>query len=136
MINKGVCNKRFIWNPSNCECKCEKLCDVGEYLDYINCKCRKRLVDKLAEEWIENVEEVKPAKNENKHKCSSCTLYIVLFSIIFMIKVGIGTYFVYFKYINCDKKNWCWRKVLIFKQQLLNGNSIKLINEKYQRNRH
>ena len=48
----------------------------------------------------ENVEEVKLAKitsteNKNKHKCSSCTLYIVLFSIIFTINVGIGTYFVY-----------------------------------------
>ena len=25
----------------------DKLCDVGEYLDYKNCKCRKKLVDKL-----------------------------------------------------------------------------------------
>ena len=48
----------------------------------------KKLVDKLVEECTENVEEVKLAKitsteNKNKHKCSSCTLYIVLFSIIF-----------------------------------------------------
>ena len=35
------------------------------------------------------------AENENKHKCSSCTLYIVLFSIIFTINIGIGTYFIY-----------------------------------------
>ena len=44
LIDKGVCDKRFIWNP-NCECKCDKSCDVGEYLDYENCKCRKKLVD-------------------------------------------------------------------------------------------
>ena len=31
--DKGVCNKRFIWNPSNCECECDKLYDVREYLD-------------------------------------------------------------------------------------------------------
>ena len=30
------------------------------------------------------------------HKCSSCTLYIASFSILFTIKVGIGTYFVCF----------------------------------------
>ena len=58
-------------------------------------------VDKLAEECTETVEEVKIAKitlaeNENTHKCSSCTLYIVLFSILFTITFGIGTYFVYF----------------------------------------
>ena len=42
-IDKGVCGKGFIWNPSNCECECHKSCDVGEYSDYENCKCRKRL---------------------------------------------------------------------------------------------
>ena len=44
------------------ECKCDKSCDVGEYLDYENCKCRKKLVDKLIEKRTENVEEVKIAK--------------------------------------------------------------------------
>ena len=24
-------DKGFIWNPSNWECECNKLCDVGEY---------------------------------------------------------------------------------------------------------
>ena len=101
LIDKGVCDKGFIWNPSNCKCECDKLCDVGEYLDYENCKRRKKLVDKLVEECTENVEEVKLAKitlaeNESKHKCSSCTQYIVLFSIIFTVNVGIGTYFIYF----------------------------------------
>ena len=54
-------------NPSNCECECDKPCDVNEYLDYENCKCRKKLVDKLterssAEKCTENVEEVKITK--------------------------------------------------------------------------
>ena len=59
MINKGICGKGFIWNPSNCECECDKSCNVGEYLDYVNCKCRKRLIDKLVEECTENIDEVK-----------------------------------------------------------------------------
>ena len=59
MIDKGVCGKRYAWNPSNCECECAKLCDVGGYLDYENCKCRKSLVDKLVEEWNENIDEAK-----------------------------------------------------------------------------
>ena len=75
----------------------------------------KKMVDKLiecssAEECAKNVEEAKLAKiisteNEKRHKCSSCTLYIVLFSIIFTINIGIATYFVYCKYWNCNKKN-------------------------------
>ena len=35
--------------------------NVGEYLDYENCKCRKRLIDKLTEECAENIDEVKIA---------------------------------------------------------------------------
>ena len=88
LIDKGVCNKEFIWNPSNCECECDKWCDVGEYLVY-----------KLVEECTEITEEVKLAKitlaeNENKYKCSSCTLYIVLMIVVFTICAGIGPYFV------------------------------------------
>ena len=70
-------------------------------------KCKKELVDKLVEECTENVEKVKLAKitsteDENKHKCSSCTLHIKLLSIMFTINVGIGTYFIYQKYMNRD----------------------------------
>ena len=66
---------------------------------------RKKTVDKLVEECTEHDEEVKLAKitlaeDKNKQKCSSCTLYIVLFPIPFTINVGIGTYFVYYKYMN------------------------------------
>ena len=45
---------------------------------------------------MENVKEAKITEiTENKCKQSSCTLYITLFSVIFTINVGIGTYFVY-----------------------------------------
>ena len=97
LIDKDLCDKGFIWNPNNCECECDKLCDIGEYLDNENCKCRKRFVDKLVEECTENVDKVKIAEiTEYKCKHSSCTLYIALFSLIFTVNVGIGTYLVYF----------------------------------------
>ena len=110
LIDKGVYDKGFIWNPSNCECECDKLYDIGEYLYYENCECRKKLIDRLVEECTETVEETRLveitlAENENKHKCSSCTLYIVLFSIIITISVGIGTYFVYL--------HWYLKKMLL-----------------------
>ena len=52
LINKSVCDKGYSGNPSNCQCEC-----FGEYLDYENCKCRKRLVDKLVKECNENIDE-------------------------------------------------------------------------------
>ena len=29
LFDKGVCDKGPIWNPSNCECECDKSCDAG-----------------------------------------------------------------------------------------------------------
>ena len=83
-----MCNKGFICNPSNRECECDKACDVGEYLDYKNCKCRKKLVALLIEECTGTVEEVKLAKitlaeNENSCKCSSCIVYCVILDIAY-----------------------------------------------------
>ena len=82
---------------------CDKACDIGEYLDYENCKCRKKLVDKLVDECTETVEEVKLAKitlaeNESENKYSSCTVYIVLMIVVFTIFTGITIYFVYYNW--------------------------------------
>ena len=77
-----VCDKGYIWNPSNCECECDKACDVGEYLGYENCKCRKRLVDKLVDKCDENTDEEVKILDKNENKCSFRILYIVSINII------------------------------------------------------
>ena len=101
-----MCDKEYIWNPSNCKCECDKSCDFGEYLEYENCKCRRRLIDKLIEECNENIAETSLIKIYSaKCKSNSCILYIVLFSILFTINIGIVTYFVYYKYLNHKKEN-------------------------------
>ena len=104
LIDKGVCDKGFIWNPRNCDCECDKSCDIGEYLDYSNCKCRKRLVDKLFEECIKiiNEKEITGIKKD-ENKCSPCVVYRVLFWIFFTL--GIAVYFVYYKYMSRNKEN-------------------------------
>ena len=68
-------------------------CNVGNYLDYENWKCRKKLVDKLVEECTKTVEEVKLAKitlaeeGKNKYKCSFTHCTLCFFSTIFTINV-------------------------------------------------
>ena len=83
MIDRGIYDKGFISNPSNCECKCDKPCDFGEYLYYQSCKCRKMLVDKLVEECNENINGNEIIYNEmlNCHGkiYGSCTIYFALF---------------------------------------------------------
>ena len=85
LINKMVCDKGYIWNPSKCACECDKLCDIVQYLDYKNCVCRKSLVDKLVQECI-SVIDGDTMYNEtlsvtSSNGCSSCTTYIILFSV-------------------------------------------------------
>ena len=111
LIYKRICDKRFIWNPSNCEYERDKSCDVGKYIDYENCKCINRYVDKLVEQCTKNLEEEKLAEitlaeeeNEHKNKCSSYALYIALFSIILTINIWVGTHFIYYTYMNRHKK--------------------------------
>ena len=132
LIDKGACDRGSIWNPSNCKCECDKSFDVGEYLDYENCNCREKLVDKLIEQCTETVEEVKLAKItltvcnsvENIHKRSSCILYIVLFSITFTTNIGIATCL--FSLVLKKKMLFVLSLVPILKQQfnaLINGKS-------------
>ena len=72
LIGKGVCDKGFTLNPSNCEWECNKPCDFNEYLDYKNCKCKKSWVNKLVKECNETINKVKLTKithteNENSY---------------------------------------------------------------------
>ena len=99
LIDKGICGKVFIWNPSNCECECDKSCDIGEYLDYKNCKCRKKIIDKLIGECSENIDENKMLCNEtldiispsdNNKTSDSCIVYIVLFSVFLIINISMA----------------------------------------------
>ena len=91
-----------------------------EYLDYKNWKYRKRLIDKLVEECNENIDESEMIYNGtlNKYKnmCGSCTAYIVLLVIFFMISISISSVFIYF--------HWCLKNFL--KQQF-----IKHINDSF-----
>ena len=108
LIDNGVFDKGCAWNPSNCKCECDKSYDFGEYLDYENCKCRKRLVDKLVEQCNENINEAKLteiALFEHKNECACYyTVFIVLDVIALTICTGIDAYYAY-KYIKRNKEN-------------------------------
>ena len=102
-IDSGIWDKGFIWNPINCECECDKSCNIGEYLDYENCKCRKRLIDKLVEECSKNIDGNKMIHNDYENICDSCTVYIALFAIAFLRIIGINSVFIYFHwYLKSD----------------------------------
>ena len=85
MIKKGVIRDLFgtlvivIVNMIN------HVTDVGEYLDYKNCKCRRKIVGEVVEECSENIDENKMIYNEtlnvslSDYKCNFCTPCMALF---------------------------------------------------------
>ena len=100
-----MCDKGFIWNPSNSECEFDKSYDIGEYLDYKKSKCRKRIIDKLVEECSENIFEnetldIIPLNaiplNVYKKVCNPCLVYIVLFVVFLITSICICSVFIYF----------------------------------------
>ena len=111
LIDKELCDRVFIWKPSNCECESDKSCDFGEYLDYANCQCRKGLIDKLVEECRENIDEKKLYLNEiidYEKICSSCSVYIVLLVIFFILSISISSVFLYFYWYLKKEQYWCY----------------------------
>ena len=94
LIDKGVCDKKYAWNPSKCECECDKACDVGEYLDYSDCKCRKKLADKLIDECTETIEETKLVnitftENKNNHELIIIIIIFIALNLIIVKKIKI-----------------------------------------------
>ena len=53
LIDKSLCDEGYIFNPSNCGCECDKLCNTSQYLDYSDCKCKKKIIDLIVEKCTE-----------------------------------------------------------------------------------
>ena len=110
LIDKRVCDKGFIFNPSTCGCECDRSCNMGQYLDYSDCKWKKKLIDliieectenhddktKIANATLENDDKTKIVNTTVKNKNSFCKVYIVLMTIVSIILAGITIYFVYY----------------------------------------
>ena len=75
-----------MWNPSTCACECDKLCEVGQYLDYRQCVCRKKLIDDLIEQCTTVVDiEISNGTNLLTSKESSSNIYLHLFVTLLII---------------------------------------------------
>ena len=107
-----MCDKRFIWNLSNCEC--DKSCHIGEYLDYKSSRCRKKIIDKLIEECSKNIDENKMLSNQtldiisssdNNKISDSCIVYIVLLSVFLIRNISMAIYVYFFLYLKNKSSN-------------------------------
>ena len=88
--------------------------DIGEYLHYKNCRCRKKIIDKLVEECSENIDGNEMLYNEtldiisssyNNKKSGSCFAYIILFSVFLIISISMAIYVYFFLYLKNRSSN-------------------------------
>ena len=118
LIDKGVCDKGFVFNPSNCKCECDKSCNTIQYLDYLDCKCKKRIIDLIVEKCIEYDEDKTKLVNitDNKTKIvnktveNCCKVYIVLTIVAIVISTVFSIYFVYDNWFLIKTKDFCAKR--------------------------
>ena len=70
-----------MWNPSTCECQCDKWCKQGQYLDHKNCVCKNKLIGRVIEECTSVINET---MINNKDNITNNNTYLILF-IVFLI---------------------------------------------------
>ena len=49
------CEKGYMWNPSTCDCECNKVWKTDEYLHAKICSCEKLLIGKLVLEFEDQI---------------------------------------------------------------------------------
>ena len=116
LVCKLVCDKGYMWNPSTCSCECDKYCEVGQYLDYRGCVCRKKLIDDLIEQCTSIVDmEIKNGTDfvcsvtqkvvnisgTSDNKSSSGSVYLFLFVAVLIVALLLAAGVVYY----CRKEN-------------------------------
>ena len=110
LIGKLICDKGYLWNPSTCACECDKCCDIGQYLDYKNCVCRKKLIDDLIEQCtsivdieIKNGTSVLPMGASASSK-SEANVYLFLFVALLIVLILLVAGFIYYRHKTDSKK--------------------------------
>ena len=106
LVSKLVCDKGYMWNPSTCACECDKYCEVGQYLDYRDCACRKKLIDDLIEQCttVVDIEIGNSISLLMSKESSSSTIYLILFVTVLIIEsLSASGVFYYFKKVNNKK---------------------------------
>ena len=101
-VDKIVCEKGYMRNPSTCAYECDIWCKPGQYLDYKNYVCKNRLIGKVRlmctsfiNENMMNVDENAIVTSDDNDK----SIYIGLFSLFAFVGVVGFCVFAYFKWI-------------------------------------
>ena len=95
--------KGYMWNPSTCECQCDKWCKQGQYLDHKNCVCKNKLIGRVIEECTSVINET--MINNNKDYINNNT-YLILFIVFLIGSIAFLIGFIYY----CQRSNFDRKK--------------------------
>ena len=91
-----------MWNLSTCSCECDRYCETGQYLDYKNCVCRKKIIEGLIEQCTSIVDmDIKSNTLSKKSNESASNIYFVLFIVFLVLFILFLVVFIYY----CCKNN-------------------------------
>ena len=91
LIDKLKCDKGYMCNPSTCTCECNKYCEVGQYLDYENCVCKKKLIEYLVKQCT-SIADIDSYKKES----SETNVYFISFIIFLILSVLLVAGLIYY----------------------------------------
>ena len=80
-----LCEKDSMWNPSSCDCECNKACKIDKNLDIKNLSCKKRLIGKLVlecKEYTLNTTKTSPDDESGTCEKSNCPIHLILLLLI------------------------------------------------------
>ena len=97
-----------MWNPSTCECQCDKWCKQGQYLDHKNCVCKNKLIGRVIDECISVINETMINNKDNIANDNNTYLISV---IVFLI--GFTVLLIEFIYY-CRRSNFDRKKLRDF----------------------
>ena len=95
--------KGYTWNPSICECQCDKWCKSGQYLDHKNRVCKNKLIRRLIKECTSVINETMINNKDSSNNNTLQNVFISLFSVAVLIGIICFCVFAYFKWFKGKK---------------------------------
>ena len=93
-----------MWNPSICECQCDKWCKTGQYLDHKNCVCKNKSIGRLTEECTSVINETMINNKDSSHNNTLRNVFIGLFSVAVLFGIICFCVFAYFRWFKGQNK--------------------------------
>ena len=87
-----------MWNPSICECQCDKWCKPGQYFDHKNCACKNKLIGRLIGEFTSVINGTMINNKDSGNNNTLRNFFIGLCSMVVLIGIVCFCVFAYFKW--------------------------------------